>query len=63
MFAVLLCWPAIAAGQVSGRFFLEKKTFAPGEPVFLYFETTNNAADAQDVAHADPYAFCSGYSI
>ena len=63
MFAVLLCWPAIAAGQVSGRFFLEKKAFAPGEPVFLYFETTNNAADAQDVAHADPYAFCSGYSI
>ena len=61
--AVLFCWPAIAAGQVTGHFFLEKQTFAPGEPVFLYFETTNNGTEAQNVAHADPYAFCSGYGI
>jgi len=61
--AVLLCWAAIAAGQVTGRFFLEKQTFAPGEPVFLYFETTNSGTEPQNVDHADPYAFCSGYSL
>jgi len=32
LIAVLLCCPTIASGQVTGRFFLQKETFAPGEP-------------------------------
>jgi len=63
LFAMLLCWPSIAAGQVTGRFFLEKPTFAPGEPVFLYFEVTNTGTETQNLSHADPYSFCSGYEV
>lgn len=63
LLAMLLCWPPIAAGQLSGRFFLERETFAPGDPVFLSFEVTNTATETEEVRHADPYAFCSGYGF
>jgi HEAT repeats len=61
--ALLVCWPTIVLGQVTGRFYLEKETFAAGEPVFLYFEVTNSGTETQNVYKADPYSFCSGYQI
>jgi hypothetical protein len=61
--ALLVCWPTIVLGQVTGRFYLEKETFAVGEPVFLYFEVTNSGAETQNVYKANPYSFCSGYQI
>ena len=53
----------MALGQVTGRFYLEKGTYAVGEPVFLYFEATNSGAESQNISKADPYSFCSGYQI
>lgn len=61
--ALLLGCSALAFGQVTGHFYLEKSTFAPGEPVFLYFEATNTGSKAQYFSQADPYSFCSGYEI
>jgi hypothetical protein len=63
LMVILLCCPTIVVGQVTGRFFLQKDTFAPGEPVFLYFEATNSGTETQNVYRADPYSFCSGYQI
>jgi hypothetical protein len=60
---MVLCWPTLASGQVTGRFFLDKQVFAPGEPVILYFEVTNTGTETQNVYQADPYSFCSGYEI
>jgi len=60
---LLLCLSARAEGQVSGQFYVEKSAFARGEPVFLYFEVTNNGAKAENLHQADPYSFCSGYQV
>ncbi len=54
---------ANVAGQLSGRFYLDKSTFALGEPVLLYFEVTNDGTEAVNIYQADPYSFCSGYQI
>jgi hypothetical protein len=59
----MLCWPATCAAQITGRFFLEKETYAAGEPVLLYFEVTNIGSEAVNIPVADPYSFCSGYGI
>jgi HEAT repeat protein len=61
--ALLFLWPTVLCGQVTGRFYLEKDTYAVGEPVFVYFETTNSGSKPMNVYRADPYSFCSGYSI
>lgn len=61
--ALLVLWPTAVLGQVTGRFYIEKDTFALGEPVFLYFEATNSGTDTQNVYKAYPYSFCSGYQI
>src|SRR5450432_598990 len=53
----------LAGAQLSGQFYLDKSTFAPGEPVFLHFQVTNNGSKAENVLQADPYSFCSGYEI
>ena len=42
---------------------MEKSTFTVGEPVFLYFEITNNGSKSINLHQADPYSFCSGYQI
>jgi hypothetical protein len=43
---------------------LEKTTFAPGEPVFLYLKLSNNGPDTLEVVNPDPeQPFCSGVSI
>ncbi len=56
-------WSAVATGQLAGQFYLEKSTFARGEPIFLYFEVSNDGAKAENLDSADPYSFCSGYEI
>ena len=61
--ALQVLWPTPVLGQVTGRFYIEKDTFALGEPVFLYFETTNSGTNTQNMHKADPYSFCSGYHI
>ncbi len=59
----LLSWPTICAAQVSGRFFLEKETYARGEPVFLLFEASNEGSETISIGSAVPESFCSGYEI
>jgi HEAT repeat protein len=59
----LLCCSCGAGAQVSGRLFLDKETYAPGEPVFLRFEAKNDGKMPQNVIQADPYSFCSGYQV
>lgn len=54
---------ASCKAQVSGTFSLDKATFAPGEPVLLSFTLTNTGDQPEEVATADPYAFCSGFRI
>lgn len=50
-----------AAAQLTGQFYLEKETFARGEPVFLYFSLVNKGLDTEMI---DPeQSFCSGISI
>jgi hypothetical protein len=56
-------WSVLAAGQISGQFYLEKSTFAPGEPIFLYFKVVNDGPQTEHLHSADPYSFCSGYQI
>jgi hypothetical protein len=53
----------LAGAQLSGQFYMDKSTFAPGEPVFLHFQMTNNGSKAENVLEADPYSSCSGYDI
>ncbi len=62
-FALFLFWPAVASAQITGRFYLEKDTFAPGDPVFVYFELKNEGTQTQNVYEADPYSVCSGYEF
>jgi len=60
---ILMGWSVLASGQISGQFYLEKATFAPGEPIFLYFQVVNDGPQAENLYSADPYSFCSGYQI
>lgn len=57
-------WSISAAAQVTGEFYLDKDTFVPGEPVFLYFKLSNNSLDTIQVSSPDiNQPFCSGTSI
>jgi len=60
---LLISSAANASAQLSGRFYLDKSTFAAGEPVFLYFEVTNDGTEPVNIFQADPYSFCSGYQV
>lgn len=60
---LLIGWSAVATAQLSGEFYLEKSTFASGEPIFLYFEVNNEGTNAENLPSTDPYSFCSGYEI
>jgi hypothetical protein len=61
--AIVIIGPAFAAGQLSGQFYLEKTTFAPGEPIFLYFQIVNEGPQPETILSAEPYTFCSGYHV
>jgi len=64
LLAVLVMgWSVAAAGQLSGRFYLEKSTFAEGEPVFLYFEVVNHGPQPENIDSTDPYSCRAGYEI
>ena len=53
-----------SSAQVAGEFYLEKATFAPGEPVFLYLKLVNQGPNAVEISTSDPeQPFCSGNSI
>ena len=53
-----------ATAQLTGQFYLEKETFARGEPVFLYFSLVNKGLDTEMIVAIDPeQSFCSGISI
>jgi hypothetical protein len=62
LFVALLA-PCLCPAQVTGVFSLEKSTFAAGEPVFLSFTLHNEGMEMEEVSTADPYSFCSGYTI
>jgi hypothetical protein len=57
----LICWPAIAAGQVSGEFHLEKSVYALGEPIFVYFQVVNHGSKVERLYSSDPNSACSAY--
>jgi hypothetical protein len=53
-----------ATAQLTGQFYLEKETFARGEPVFVYFSLVNHGSDtAMIVAVDQEQPFCSDTSI
>lgn len=53
-----------AATQLAGHFYLQKATFARGEPVFLYFSLVNKGPDTAVVVTGDSdQPLCSGISI
>jgi hypothetical protein len=55
---------ASAAAQLTGSFYLEKTTFARGEPIFLYLSLMNKGPDTAEFAISDPdQPLCSGISI
>ena len=57
-------WTVSAAAQVTGEFYLEKKTFAPGEPVFLYLKVSNHGPNAILMFEPDiDQPFCLGNTI
>jgi len=60
-----LLLPVPAVGQLTGKFYLEKASFAHWEPVFLYYRLTNNGSEPVTVAGIlDPeQPGCSGHSI
>ena len=62
-FLIAFLLPTLCLAQVSGSFSLEKAVFAPGEPVFLTLTLHNEGKEAVEVQRADPYSFCSGYTI
>lgn len=60
----LLCTLS-AAAQLTGTFYLDKTTFAPGEPIFLHFKVTNPGHQQAMISTMGlPHQpGCSGYSI
>jgi hypothetical protein len=63
LLVVALLAPSVCLAQVTGTFSLDKTTFAPSEPVFLYLTLHNSGKEPEEISHADPYSFCSGYKI
>jgi hypothetical protein len=63
LLCIALLAPHLCPAQVTGAFSLEKSRFAVGEPVFLSFTLHNEGKEMEEVSSADPYSFCSGYTI
>lgn len=55
--------PALAGSQLEGRFYLSKRTYSAGEPIFLIFEVENKGTQPVMIKTADPLNFCGGYEI
>ena len=58
-----LSLPALASSQLDGRFYLSKRSYSAGEPVFLIFEVENKGKQSVMIKIADPLSFCGGYTI
>lgn len=55
---------ASAAAELTGSFYLEKETFARGEPVFLYLKLMNHGPDTAEFTISNPDQHgCAGISI
>lgn len=54
-----------ATAQLTGTFYLEKTTFAPGEPIFLYFKVSNPGKTPRKIntTALPDQPFCAGYEI
>src|SRR5260370_31233000 len=65
LFAVLLSvlLTDSASAQFEGRFYLDKDTHETGEPVYLYFDLTNNGTEPIGGMAGSIYSICSGYRI
>lgn len=56
----------MAAGQNSGHFYMEKTSYALGEPIFVYFKVTNDGLRPETFFLGDPYSLhpsCSSFQI
>jgi HEAT repeat protein len=65
LFAILLGFLLTnsASAQFEGRFYLDKDTYQTGEPVYLYFDLTNNGTEPIGGMAGNIYSMCSGYRI
>jgi hypothetical protein len=65
LFAVLLSvlLTNSASAQFEGRFYLDKDTYQTGEPVYLYFDLTNNGTAPIGGVAGSIYSICGGYRI
>jgi len=62
--ALFVIGSAAAAAQLTGEYYLEKTTFAGGEPVFLYYRVSNKGQSTVQIPASDPeQPFCSGNLI
>jgi hypothetical protein len=62
LLVLVLLGSSWASGQLSGRFFLDKETYAHGEPVFLNFELTNRGPATLRLPTMIPTRFAAGTS-
>lgn len=65
LFAVWLSCSSVALGQMSGQFYLEKTSFALGEPIILHFHVVNHSSKAETAYFGDPHSLlpgCWGFS-
>jgi len=61
---LLAACSTLVQGQLSANYYLEKQTFAPGEPVFVYLQLSNVGPVAVRTPGFDPeLPMCSGNSI
>src|SRR4029079_18166851 len=61
---LLVPWTVPVQAQLAANYYLEKPTFAPGEPVFVYLKLSNTGPVAARSPGFDPeLPMCSGNSI
>ena len=58
LFVLVGLWlPALAVSQLDGHFYLSKKKYSAGEPIYLVFEVENKAIQPVKIQTADPLSF------
>jgi hypothetical protein len=56
---LLIFWYGSAGAQVAAEFYLDKTSYAIGEPIFVYFQAVNEGLEARRLYSADPNSDCS----
>lgn len=51
------------SAQLQGRLYLDKESYLVGEPVYLYFDLTNQGAEPLEIIIGNSYSLCGGYQI